>query len=307
MGIGRSSSGLAVPGASARGRRRGDAGRARGREPRVGRLRAARRSGRGGLAARGRRGGDRDGARLGPGADRRRGGKRRRARLDTRDGRADRGGARGRRGARDRRGRRLGDDRRRARSGRGAARAVPRARPGRLRRADAVPRRRGRLRSPEGRGSRARSRRCRSGWPRLAARYRAEYGVEVCALPGSGAAGGLAGGLAALGAELVPGFALVAEEVGLGRALDGVALVITGEGKLDATSFAGKVVGGVLLSACRALVVAGEIEPGTECPATGVLARRALRFRARVGRPRGVHRRGGRGRARTGRESASPS
>ena len=45
----------------------------------------------------------------------------------------------------------------------------------------------------------------------LAARYRAEHGVDVCALPGSGAAGGLAGGLAALGAELVPGLALVAE------------------------------------------------------------------------------------------------
>ena len=39
----------------------------------------------------------------------------------------------------------------------------------------------------------------------LAVRYRAEYGVDISALPGSGAAGGLAGGLAALGAELVPG------------------------------------------------------------------------------------------------------
>ncbi len=100
-----------------------------------------------------------------------------------------------------------------------------------------------------------------------AASYRSAYGVDVCALPGSGAAGGLAGGLAALGAELVPGLALVAEEVGLTRALDGVALVITGEGKLDATSFDGKVVGGVLALGLRALVVAGAIEPGTECPA----------------------------------------
>jgi glycerate 2-kinase len=103
-----------------------------------------------------------------------------------------------------------------------------------------------------------------------AVRYRAEYGVDVCALPGSGAAGGLAGGLAALGAELVPGLALVAEEVGLSRALDGVALVITGEGKLDATSFDGKVVGGVLALGLRSLVVAGAIEPGTECPAPAI-------------------------------------
>ena len=46
--------------------------------------------------------------------------------------------------------------------------------------------------------------------------------------------------------------------------------MVTGEGKLDATSFAGKVVGGVLSFGLPALVVAGEIEPGTECPAAAV-------------------------------------
>ena len=74
-------------------------------------------------------------------------------------------------------------------------------------------------------------------------------------LSGAGAAGGLAGGLAAIGAELEPGFDVVADAVGLDDALDGVDLVVTGEGKLDATSFAGKVVGGVLewrpTPACR--------------------------------------------------------
>ena len=105
---------------------------------------------------------------------------------------------------------------------------------------------------------------------RLAERYRAELGVDVTVLPGAGAAGGLAGGLAALGAGLVPGFELVAARVGLADALTGAELVITGEGRLDRTSFAGKVVGGVLdLCAARgipALVVAGEIESGTACP-----------------------------------------
>lgn len=80
--------------------------------------------------------------------------------------------------------------------------------------------------------------------------------------------------MAALGAELAPGFALVAEQTGLEAALDGVELVITGEGKLDSTSFAGKVVGGVLELCARrgipALVVAGEIEHGTECPVTAI-------------------------------------
>ena len=66
------------------------------------------------------------------------------------------------------------------------------------------------------------------------------------ALEGGGAAGGLAGGLAAIGARLEPGFDVVAGAAGLDDALDGADLVLTGEGKVDATSFAGKVVGGVL-------------------------------------------------------------
>ncbi len=80
---------------------------------------------------------------------------------------------------------------------------------------------------------------------RLAQQYLAEYGVDVRALPGAGAAGGLAGGLAALGGTLVGGFDLVADEVGLHDAIEQADLVITGEGHLDAPSFAGKVVGGV--------------------------------------------------------------
>jgi glycerate 2-kinase len=68
----------------------------------------------------------------------------------------------------------------------------------------------------------------------------------VTKLTGAGAAGGLAGGLAAIGAQLVPGFEAIAEAVGLERAFEGSDLVLTGEGKLDASSLAGKVVGGAL-------------------------------------------------------------
>ena len=70
--------------------------------------------------------------------------------------------------------------------------------------------------------------------------------ADVRALPGSGAAGGLAGGLAALGATLVPGFDVVADALSLAERLEGVGLVVTGEGFLDAQSFAGKAVGGVV-------------------------------------------------------------
>ena len=80
----------------------------------------------------------------------------------------------------------------------------------------------------------------------LADQYRTRTGVDISRLTGAGAAGGLAGGLAAIGAELAPGFEVVAESVGLEAALEGADLAVTGEGKLDASSLAGKVVGGVL-------------------------------------------------------------
>jgi glycerate kinase len=80
----------------------------------------------------------------------------------------------------------------------------------------------------------------------LAGSYQAEFGVDVTTLPGAGAAGGLAGGLAALGAEIVSGFELVASFVGLDEHLAVADLVMTGEGYLDRQSFSGKVVGGVV-------------------------------------------------------------
>jgi glycerate kinase len=99
-----------------------------------------------------------------------------------------------------------------------------------------------------------------------AAILRARYGVDVTTTPGAGAAGGLAGGLAALGARLVPGFGVVAEAVGLLDRLAATDLVITGEGCLDSSSWSGKVVGGVAHAAREAgvpvLVVAGAVGPG---------------------------------------------
>ncbi|MGQ0743415.1 MAG: glycerate kinase [Acidimicrobiales bacterium] len=95
--------------------------------------------------------------------------------------------------------------------------------------------------------------------------YLRDYGVDVRHLPGSGAAGGLAGGLAALGAELVAGFEVVAEAIDLAERIAGADLVVTGEGTLDAESFQGKAVGGVLGLAAEAgvdaLVVVGEVDP----------------------------------------------
>ncbi len=80
----------------------------------------------------------------------------------------------------------------------------------------------------------------------LSQRFEHDHGVDVTTIDGSGAAGGIAGALAAVGGRLVPGFELVADEVDLYDDLDGADLVITGEGHLDEQSFGGKVVGGVV-------------------------------------------------------------
>ena len=82
-------------------------------------------------------------------------------------------------------------------------------------------------------------------WAEVATRDLAD-GARIDTAPGAGAAGGLGFALAcAIGARFTPGAPAVAELVGLPQALQGADLVITGEGKLDATSVAGKVVGEV--------------------------------------------------------------
>jgi glycerate kinase len=101
---------------------------------------------------------------------------------------------------------------------------------------------------------------------RLAQVYADEHGVDVRDLPGTGAAGGLAGGLAAVGARLTEGFDVVAEEVELWERVEGADLVVTGEGFLDEQSFEGKVVGGVAALAAEAgvpvVAVAGDVLDG---------------------------------------------
>ncbi len=99
--------------------------------------------------------------------------------------------------------------------------------------------------APQKGASPAQVRLLRGRLERLAQVYRQEYGVDVATIEGAGAAGGLAGGLAALGAKLVPGFDLVADELDLDDIVRRADLVLTGEGHLDLQSFEGKVVGRV--------------------------------------------------------------
>ncbi len=118
---------------------------------------------------------------------------------------------------------------------------------------------------------------------RLSQVYAETYGVAVDDIEGTGAAGGLAGGLACVGAELCNGFELLAEEVDLCGRIEGADLVVTGEGALDATSLQGKVVGGVGEMAAAAgvpvLTVVGRVD-GAATPAFGELISLSDRFGA---------------------------
>jgi glycerate kinase len=96
-----------------------------------------------------------------------------------------------------------------------------------------------------------------------------DLGVSIRNLPGSGAAGGLGGGLVAFAAgRLQPGIRLMIDTVGLGDRLRGADLCLTGEGRLDGQSAFGKTAVGVGALArslgCPTLAVAGSIGPGAE-------------------------------------------
>jgi glycerate kinase len=74
---------------------------------------------------------------------------------------------------------------------------------------------------------------------------------DVRRLEGSGAAGGLAGGLAAFGARLVPGAPFILEAVRFESRARGASLILTGEGRFDRTSLVGKATGAVIAAARR--------------------------------------------------------
>ena len=116
------------------------------------------------------------------------------------------------------------------------------------------------------------------GTARFAALIQAETGIDLRSLPGSGAAGGLGGALAALlGAELVSGIDLVLDAAGFDSHLQGADLVITGEGRIDAQTGAGKAVWGVLQRARQAgvpvIAIGGRVSPeAAGLPFAGIFA-----------------------------------
>jgi len=79
--------------------------------------------------------------------------------------------------------------------------------------------------------------------------------MNIAAAPGAGAAGALAFGLAGFaGARLVDGARLIMEAVHWQAAAQKADFIVTGEGRLDPTSFSGKVIGAICRQRGRARV-----------------------------------------------------
>lgn len=98
-----------------------------------------------------------------------------------------------------------------------------------------------------------------------------DLGMDIAGIPGSGAAGGLGGGLMAFaGALMRPGIGLVLDTVGFAAKVAGADLVITGEGSLDSQTVYGKAPTGVAKAAKAAkpgipvVALAGNLGPGSE-------------------------------------------
>jgi glycerate kinase len=104
-----------------------------------------------------------------------------------------------------------------------------------------------------------------TGLARLGERIEEDLGRSVSRLPGAGAGGGLGAGVVAfMEGTLRPALEMVMDAVGLDDVIAGADLVITGEGKLDDQSLAGKTPVGVARRAVRAgvrcVAVAGDVE-----------------------------------------------
>ncbi len=91
-------------------------------------------------------------------------------------------------------------------------------------------------------------------------------GRSVCRIPGAGAAGGLGAGLLAFcDAEIRPGVDIIMETCRFRDKIRDADLILTGEGKIDKTTFQGKTIAGVLRVAqakkVPVIAIAGAIAP----------------------------------------------
>lgn len=106
---------------------------------------------------------------------------------------------------------------------------------------------------------------------------REDFQIDLNTVPGSGAAGGLGGGLITfLNAKLISGIQMMLEAVSFDDLIKGAEMIITGEGKLDAQTRMGKAPSGILEAGIKqkipVIAIGGHIEDVDELNKLGFLA-----------------------------------
>ena len=107
------------------------------------------------------------------------------------------------------------------------------------------------------------------GLRHVAAIIRRDLGIDVEAMPGAGAAGGLGAGLSAFaGAKIVSGIETILAVVDFDTRVQDADLCLTGEGRLDSQSMSGKTCIGVATAAASAgvpvVALVGSTGPGAD-------------------------------------------
>ena len=102
------------------------------------------------------------------------------------------------------------------------------------------------------------------GLSRLGRMVKNFMGLDLNAIPGTGAAGGLGGGMTSfLGARLAKGIDVVMDTVKFREKLERAHLVLTGEGSLDSQTLHGKTISGIVREAKKAgvpvIALAGKV------------------------------------------------
>lgn len=116
-----------------------------------------------------------------------------------------------------------------------------------------------------------------AGLRNFAALVKTKLGINLQEIPGTGAAGGMGGGLLAfLNATLKPGIDTILEMIGFDKEVADASAVFTGEGRIDSQSGMGKAIGGIIKLAQKhnvpVIAIGGSVADDVDADKLGLLA-----------------------------------